>query len=53
MKGHELLVDVEAVVDYPDTFPPGDPNIWEMVMSLARVPISGDSKSHFLAVVSQ
>ena len=50
LKGHELLVDVEAVVDYPDSFPPGDPNIWEMVMNLARVPTSEDSESHFLAV---
>ena len=50
LKGHELLVDMEAVVDYPDSFPPGDPNIWEMVMNLARVPTYEDRESHFLAV---
>ncbi|MBT8359692.1 MAG: hypothetical protein KJO32_01970 [Deltaproteobacteria bacterium] len=37
LSGNELLVDVEAEVNYPETFPPGDPGIWQMVMELAGV----------------
>ena len=41
LNDHELLVDVEAAVDYPDSFPPGDIGIWNMVMELAGVPMDG------------
>jgi DNA polymerase-1 len=35
LSGHELPVDIEAAVDYPNSFLPGDPGIWQMIMELA------------------
>jgi DNA polymerase-1 len=32
---YELLVDVEAEVNFPNNFPPGDQKIWDMIMELA------------------
>lgn len=52
LKGHELLVDVEAVVAYPNTFPPGDPAIWNLVMNLAGVSTDGYSVSPKFSVAS-
>ena len=37
LNGYELLVDVEAQVNYPDSFPTGDSRVWDLVMELAGV----------------
>ena len=52
LKGHELLVDVEAAVAYPDTFPPGDLTIWNLVMNLAGVTMDRYSKLPKFSVAS-